>query len=80
MHAAPQDAVEDLSSTNFEGFGDSASDMMAADRVMGVDEGKDAFHDMEAAVKSADERVSGVDKELESALKDAVGIIICILV
>ena len=45
---------------------------MAADRVMGMDEGKDAFQDMVAAVKSADERVAGVDKELDSAIKDAV--------
>ena len=46
--------------------------MMAAERVMGVDEGKDAFKDMEAAVKSAGERVAGVNRELDSALKAAV--------
>ena len=55
-------------------FGSEAQsgEMMAAERVMGVDEGKDAFHDMEAAVKSAGERVAGVNLELESALKAAV--------
>ena len=55
-------------------FGAAAEsgEMMAAERVMGVDEGKDAFHDMEAAVKSAGERVAGVNLELESALKAAV--------
>merc|ERR1711936_964789 len=54
-------------------FGGEAlsGEMMAAERVMGVDEGNDAFHDMEAAVKSAGERVAGVNLELESALKAA---------
>ena len=49
-----------------------SGEMMAAERVMGLDEGKDAFKDMEAAVKSAGERVAGVNRELESALKAAV--------
>ena len=60
--------------------GDLAGDMMAADRVMGMDEGKDAFQDMVAAVKSADERVAGVDKELDSAIKDAVRFIIFFII
>ena len=54
--------------------------MMAADRVMGMDEGKDAVQDMVAAVKSADERVAGGDKELDSAIKDAVRFIIFLII
>ena len=72
MTAAPQQ-IEPLEAAGPAFGGEAQSgEMMAAERVMGVDEGKDAFHDMEAAVKSAGERVAGVNLELESALKAAV--------
>ena len=46
--------------------------MMAADRVMAVDEGKEAFQDMVAAVNNADERVKALDDDLNKALSNAV--------
>ena len=75
--SAPQGDNVEAEGASF-GLAEDA-DLMASDRVMGVDDGKDAFHDMEAAVKSADERVAGVDKELEAALKNAVGMIFFLL-
>ena len=48
------------------------NDMMAADRVMAVDEGKEAFQDMVAAVNNADERVKALDDDLNKALSNAV--------
>ena len=71
VSAFPQMEAEQESVPAF-GASAQSGEMMAAERVMGVDEGKDAFHDMEAAVKSAGERVAGVNMELESALKAAV--------
>lgn len=72
MSAAPQSEPLEMEVAGELGNEAQSGEMMAAERVMGVDEGKDAFHDMEAAVKSAGERVAGVNKELESALRAAV--------
>ena len=52
--------------------GEEENDMMAADRVMAVDEGKEAFQDMVAAVNNADERVKALDDDLNKALSNAV--------
>ena len=54
-----------------EGVHDN-DDMMAADRVMAVDEGKEAFQDMMSAVNSADERVNGISDDLTKTLEVAV--------
>ena len=72
VSAAPQSEPLEMEVAGELGNEAQSGEMMAAERVMGVDEGKDAFHDMEAAVKSAGERVAGVNKELESALRAAV--------
>ena len=52
--------------------GQESDDMMAADRVMAVDEGKEAFQDMVAAVNNADERVKALNEDLDKAISNAV--------
>merc|ERR1712029_261678 len=67
--ARPQEGEAPVESPAVEG--EEENDMMAADRVMAVDEGKEAFQDMVAAVNNADERVKALDDDLNKALSNA---------
>merc|ERR1712241_884364 len=46
-------------------------DMMAADRVIALDDGKEAFQDMVAAVHNADQRVSALSADLDKTISNA---------
>ena len=67
LYLAQDDPSDNVSEENVHD-----NDMMAADRVMAVDEGKEAFQDMMSAVNSADERVNGISDDLTKTLKVAV--------
>merc|ERR1711911_257316 len=67
----PRAQEEDESQANVSLEEDSEGDMMAADRVMAIDEGKEAFQDMMSAVNNADERVNGISGDIEKTLSKA---------
>ena len=73
MNGRPQEGDAPLEEAVMEG--QESDDMMAADRVMAVDEGKEAFQDMVAAVNNADERVKALNEDLDKAISNAVSIL-----
>ena len=70
VNGRPQEGEAPMEEAVMEG--QESDVMMAADRVMAVDEGKEAFQDMVAAVNNADERVKALNEDLDKAISNAV--------